>query len=84
MPQTLHIHLQISHLTLDHAEIGFKLIFLRLDTTVEITGMIEKSAKGTAPSNLIISGRYVLSPEIFRSSKEAKRERAARSSSPTA
>jgi UTP--glucose-1-phosphate uridylyltransferase len=34
-------------------------------TTVEITGMIEKPAKGTAPSNLIISGRYVLSPEIF-------------------
>lgn len=31
----------------------------------EITGMIEKPAKGTAPSNLIISGRYVLQPEIF-------------------
>ncbi|HEY5226139.1 MAG TPA: UTP--glucose-1-phosphate uridylyltransferase GalU [Methylovirgula sp.] len=32
----------------------------------EITGMVEKPAKGTAPSNLIISGRYVLSPEIFK------------------
>jgi UTP--glucose-1-phosphate uridylyltransferase len=31
----------------------------------EITGMVEKPAKGTAPSNLIISGRYILSPEIF-------------------
>ncbi|WP_026607733.1 UTP--glucose-1-phosphate uridylyltransferase GalU [Methylocapsa acidiphila] len=31
----------------------------------EITGMIEKPPKGTAPSNLMISGRYVLSPEIF-------------------
>ena len=31
----------------------------------EITGMIEKPPKGTAPSNLIISGRYVLQPEIF-------------------
>jgi len=31
----------------------------------EITGMVEKPAKGTAPSNLIISGRYVLQPEIF-------------------
>jgi UTP--glucose-1-phosphate uridylyltransferase len=31
----------------------------------EITGMVEKPAKGTAPSNLIISGRYVLGPEIF-------------------
>jgi UTP--glucose-1-phosphate uridylyltransferase len=27
--------------------------------------MVEKPAKGTAPSNLIISGRYVMSPEIF-------------------
>ena len=30
-----------------------------------ITGMVEKPAKGTAPSNLIISGRYILQPEIF-------------------
>jgi UTP--glucose-1-phosphate uridylyltransferase len=28
-------------------------------------GMIEKPAKGTAPSNLSISGRYILQPEIF-------------------
>ena len=32
----------------------------------EITGMVEKPAKGTAPSNLIISGRYILGPEIFK------------------
>src|SRR5580700_2978608 len=31
----------------------------------EITGMVEKPPQGTAPSNLIISGRYVLGPEIF-------------------
>ena len=31
----------------------------------EITGMVEKPAKGTAPSNMIISGRYILGPEIF-------------------
>ena len=31
----------------------------------EITGMVEKPPKGTAPSNEIISGRYILSPEIF-------------------
>ena len=31
----------------------------------EITGMVEKPAKGTAPSNFIISGRYILQPEIF-------------------
>jgi len=31
----------------------------------EITGMVEKPPKGTAASNLIISGRYILDPEIF-------------------
>jgi UTP--glucose-1-phosphate uridylyltransferase len=31
----------------------------------EITGMVEKPPKGTAPSNLIITGRYVLDPGIF-------------------
>jgi UTP--glucose-1-phosphate uridylyltransferase len=33
--------------------------------TFEITGMVEKPPKGKAPSNLIISGRYILQPEIF-------------------
>jgi UTP--glucose-1-phosphate uridylyltransferase len=31
----------------------------------EITGMIEKPARGKAPSNRIITGRYILQPEIF-------------------
>src|SRR4029079_19517562 len=30
-----------------------------------ITGMVEKPAKDQAPSNLIITGRYILQPEIF-------------------
>ena len=30
-----------------------------------ITDMIEKPSVGTAPSNLIITGRYILQPEIF-------------------
>jgi UTP--glucose-1-phosphate uridylyltransferase len=30
-----------------------------------MSGMVEKPAKGTAPSNLFISGRYILQPEIF-------------------
>lgn len=30
-----------------------------------VTGMVEKPAPGTAPTNLYISGRYVLQPEIF-------------------
>lgn len=33
--------------------------------TFEITGMVEKPPKGTAPSNYIISGRYILQPEVF-------------------
>lgn len=30
-----------------------------------IEGMVEKPAPGTAPSNLMITGRYILQPEIF-------------------
>jgi UTP--glucose-1-phosphate uridylyltransferase len=32
---------------------------------IAMTGMVEKPAPGTAPSNLSIAGRYVLRPEIF-------------------
>lgn len=31
----------------------------------EVTGMVEKPERGTAPSNLFINGRYILQPEIF-------------------
>ncbi|MCX8996828.1 UTP--glucose-1-phosphate uridylyltransferase GalU [Rhizobiaceae bacterium BDR2-2] len=31
----------------------------------KITEMVEKPAKGTAPSNLFINGRYILQPEVF-------------------
>jgi UTP--glucose-1-phosphate uridylyltransferase len=30
-----------------------------------MTGMVEKPPRGTEPSNLFISGRYILQPEIF-------------------
>ena len=30
-----------------------------------MTGMVEKPARGAEPSNLLISGRYILQPEIF-------------------
>lgn len=33
--------------------------------TFEITEMVEKPPAGTAPSNLMILGRYILQPEIF-------------------
>jgi UTP--glucose-1-phosphate uridylyltransferase len=32
----------------------------------EISGMVEKPPKGTAPSNFSITGRYILQPEIFK------------------
>jgi UTP--glucose-1-phosphate uridylyltransferase len=38
-----------------------------------MTGMVEKPAPGTEPSNLFISGRYVLNPEIFAVLAEKER-----------
>jgi len=35
------------------------------DDSFAITGMVEKPKPADAPSNLIISGRYILQPEIF-------------------
>jgi UTP--glucose-1-phosphate uridylyltransferase len=35
------------------------------ETGFEITGMVEKPKREQAPSNLYISGRYILQPEIF-------------------
>ncbi|MDY1008106.1 UTP--glucose-1-phosphate uridylyltransferase [Sphingomonas sp. T1] len=32
----------------------------------EVTALIEKPAKGTSPSNLMIPGRYILQPEVMR------------------
>ena len=40
-----------------------------------ITGMVEKPKPGTAPSNLHITGRYILEPEVFE--LLAKQERGA-------
>jgi UTP--glucose-1-phosphate uridylyltransferase len=36
------------------------------DEGFKITQMVEKPAKGTAPSNFFINGRYILQPEIFK------------------
>ena len=38
-----------------------------------ITGMVEKPETGTAPSNLIIMGRYILQPEIFGILKDQRK-----------
>jgi UTP--glucose-1-phosphate uridylyltransferase len=32
----------------------------------EVTALVEKPAKGSAPSNLMIPGRYILQPEVMR------------------
>ncbi len=39
----------------------------------EITGMVEKPPKGTAPSTSIISGRYILDPSIFAALDRAEK-----------
>lgn len=36
------------------------------DELTEVTGLVEKPKKEAAPSNLIISGRYILQPEVMR------------------
>ena len=33
---------------------------------IEVTGLVEKPKLGTAPSNLMIPGRYILQPEVMR------------------
>src|SRR3546814_19799562 len=33
---------------------------------VEVTALVEKPARGTAPSNLMIPGRSILQPELMR------------------
>ncbi|MCB2088329.1 MAG: UTP--glucose-1-phosphate uridylyltransferase GalU [Sphingomonadaceae bacterium] len=36
------------------------------DTLTEVTGLVEKPPRAEAPSNKIISGRYILQPEVMR------------------
>jgi len=36
------------------------------DALVEVTGLVEKPKREAAPSNLIISGRYILQPEVMQ------------------
>lgn len=42
------------------------------DLTFQITGMVEKPKPQDAPSNLAISGRYILSPKIFDALRHIK------------
>src|SRR3546814_9395588 len=34
---------------------------------VEVKGLVEKPKQGSAPSNIMIPGRYILQPEVMRS-----------------
>ena len=52
-----------AHLTHQYGICG---VGKRAGKLFEVDGMVEKPAKGTAPSNLSITGRYILQPEIFR------------------
>jgi UTP--glucose-1-phosphate uridylyltransferase len=46
----------------------------RIDARLStMTGMVEKPAPGTQPSNLSILGRYILQPEIFEALSERQR-----------
>lgn len=40
---------------------------------VEVRGLVEKPEPGTAPSNLMIPGRYILQPEVMRILKDQER-----------
>jgi len=39
---------------------------LAQNNVFEVNGMVEKPPRGTSPSNLSITGRYILQPEIFK------------------
>ena len=39
---------------------------MRNGALTEVLGLVEKPKRGEAPSNLIISGRYILQPEVMR------------------
>lgn len=43
-----------------------------MGSIVEAKGMVEKPAKGTAPSNLAVIGRYILSPKVLTNLNKMK------------
>jgi UTP--glucose-1-phosphate uridylyltransferase len=52
-----------AHLTHQYGICG---VGKRQKNLFEVDGMVEKPPQGTAPSNLSITGRYILQPEIFQ------------------
>ena len=43
------------------------------ERTYRVTGIVEKPEPGTAPSNLAVIGRYVLTPKIFDKLEQTQR-----------
>ncbi|NKX45117.1 UTP--glucose-1-phosphate uridylyltransferase GalU [Roseicyclus persicicus] len=43
-----------------------------MGSVVKVKGMVEKPAQGTAPSNLAVIGRYILTPEIMQNLSRIK------------
>jgi len=43
------------------------------DTLTEVTGLVEKPPADQAPSNKIISGRYILQPEVMRTLEDQEK-----------
>ena len=43
-----------------------------LDGKITVKGMVEKPAPGTAPSNLAVIGRYILTPDVLNNLNQAK------------
>ncbi len=43
-----------------------------MGSIVSVKGMVEKPEKGTAPSNLAVIGRYILSPQILKNLNKMK------------
>jgi UTP--glucose-1-phosphate uridylyltransferase len=43
-----------------------------MGSVVSVKGMVEKPAAGTAPSNLAVIGRYILTPEIMNNLNKIK------------
>ncbi|MEO0946502.1 MAG: UTP--glucose-1-phosphate uridylyltransferase, partial [Pseudomonadota bacterium] len=43
-----------------------------MDGKIRVNGMVEKPARGEAPSNLAVIGRYILTPDVMNTLNEAK------------
>ena len=42
-----------------------------MDGKIRVNGMVEKPARGEAPSNLAVIGRYILTPDVMNNLNEA-------------